>query len=163
MFSWVFGNEWAMAGFYTQILALYTFFWFMSGPISTVFAVTDTQDKVLHIQVILFVLKGLGLVIGGWMGSPIGAMIGLSISGVLGYGYLMFVIAQLTGLKATFFWKEFRFQLLPVVVFGIGYLFVQTLPVFFLLGYAVVACLGYYFYLFTKEPEMKQLLSNLNS
>ncbi len=40
----IFGQNWAEAGVYTQILGVWAFFWFISSPMSTLFSILEKQE-----------------------------------------------------------------------------------------------------------------------
>lgn len=155
-----FGEEWGMAGLYSQILALWTFVWFLSSPNSTIYSITNNQDKMFNIQVLLFVLRFVGLGIGGLMGSPILAITLLAVAGLLGYGFLLTSISKIAGVSAFFMvkqifylWKPcllFSVVICPALFFGLG--------VWLLTALAIISILVYYIYIFWKEPELRTML-----
>ena len=53
LFIVAFGERWAEAGVYMQILGLWIFFQFISSPISTLFAVLEKQNYGLFLQAAL--------------------------------------------------------------------------------------------------------------
>jgi len=88
LFVVVFGKEWMEAGIYTQILAVWMFFWFISSPLSTLFRVLELQEFSLGINIAIFVTRLIALLIGGWLGNARLALALFAISGVVMYGYL---------------------------------------------------------------------------
>lgn len=88
VFSVVFGQEWAEAGVYAQILSLWAFVWFISSPLSTIYVVMEKQYFGLQYNIFNFITRVFSLVIGGLMGNPRISIILFSVSGILVYGYL---------------------------------------------------------------------------
>lgn len=85
IFIVVFGSQWAEAGVYTQILALYIFFLFITSPISTLFSVLEMQRTSLLINIIIFPVRGGALIIGGVLGDARISIILFSICNVVIY------------------------------------------------------------------------------
>jgi len=100
LFSVVLGPEWIEAGVYSQILAIWMFFWFISSPLSTLFRVLEKQEFSLKINVIIFLSRLITLVIGGVLGDARIALILFSVSGILLYGYLCFSILRSAGVHS---------------------------------------------------------------
>ncbi|MEX0719721.1 MAG: oligosaccharide flippase family protein [Balneolaceae bacterium] len=163
LFIIFFGSEWAIAGVFTQILAIWTFVWFISGPLSVVFNITNSQDKMLRIQALLFILRFIGLLIGGLYGSAILAITLFAIAGILGYGYLMFQISKIARISPLHIAQEI-FSLWPaVLIFIIVYSMMQlfSLNTLLITIISTVLLIGYYLFIFWKEPELKVMVKKL--
>jgi len=65
LFAVVFGTRWAEAGRYTQILAPWIFFWFISSPLSTLFLAYERQGAALSVHSFIFITRVISLYIGG--------------------------------------------------------------------------------------------------
>jgi lipopolysaccharide exporter len=85
LFIIVFGENWAEAGVYMQILALWTFFIFISNPISTLVNILEKQEMSLYFNIFLVASRIASLVIGGLLGNVYVALVLFSVSGVLNW------------------------------------------------------------------------------
>jgi O-antigen/teichoic acid export membrane protein len=106
LFSVVFGSNWVEAGIYAQILSIWTFFWFISSPLSTVFSVLEQQETLLKFNLINFSTRFVALYIGGVLQHPQLSIFLFSISGILVYGYLILRVLRQMNVsipKAVFF------------------------------------------------------------
>ena len=101
LFAFVFGAEWLKAGIYAQILAPWVLVWFISSPLSTVYAVLEKQSQEPVMQGLIFVTRLIAIVAGGFYGSPIVTMMLFSMSGIISYGYLIKKIFGFCDLRAT--------------------------------------------------------------
>lgn len=61
IFKFVFGNKWLTAGIFAQILSIWYFMLFVSGPLSNLLIILRKQDKALIFQIITFSIKALCL------------------------------------------------------------------------------------------------------
>ena len=102
LFTVVFGSQWAEAGTYTQILSIWTFFWFVSSPLSTLYYVLEKQDFFLKLNVAIIVTRAVSLGIGGYLGSARLALALFAASGIVVYGYLGLFIVAASGVP----WKR---------------------------------------------------------
>jgi len=69
LFSVVFGEQWAEAGIYAQILAPWILFVFFGSPVSALFLVLEKQRTHLVFNVLLLGTRFASLLIGGFAGS----------------------------------------------------------------------------------------------
>lgn len=114
LFVVVFGESWAEAGVYVQILSVWMFFWFISSPLSTLFSVLEKQEFGLTLNAIIFVTRFMALGIGGLLGSARIALLLFGLSGVLVYGYLTLAIMAAAGVS----WPNmFRILLSSFILF----------------------------------------------
>jgi len=90
LFVVVFGQRWAEAGVYMQILGLWIFFVFISSPISTLFAVLEKQSYGLFFNIILFVTRIVSLIGGGLIGDARIALILFSGTGAIAFLVMTF-------------------------------------------------------------------------
>lgn len=65
LFTAIFGARWFEAGRYTQILAPWIFFWFISSPLSGLFSVYERQGSALSVHFFIFITRVISLYIGG--------------------------------------------------------------------------------------------------
>ncbi len=70
VFSVVLGQNWAEAGTYAQILALWIFFVFISSPISSLISIYEKQRFALGYNVVTTGARAGALVAGGLIGDP---------------------------------------------------------------------------------------------
>lgn len=117
LFSIVFGHNWSEAGLYTQILAPWLFFTFISSPLSTLFAVFERQGSALIVHSTIFLTRLISLYIGGVLGSVYIALGLFSITGVFVYGGLAIWNMKLANMPTYLFFsvliKYFKY-FLPV-------------------------------------------------
>jgi O-antigen/teichoic acid export membrane protein len=163
LFVIVFGENWAEAGVYVQILSLWTFFWFISSPLSTLFSVLERQDLSLRINIAIFVSRLLALGVGGYLGNARVAVFLFGISGILVYGYLNMVIMHSVGVG----WRVVVKILLvnvravfPSILLLIGALLLQT-SAWTSLGIAMVSSCVYGFYMVKTEPQIGRVLRQI--
>lgn len=99
VFLLIFGQQWAEAGVYTQILSPWVCFWFVSSPLSTVFNVLEEQAMELKISILILVSRFFSLLGGGLLNNPRIALALFSSTGVLVYGYYCFAILGKSGVS----------------------------------------------------------------
>jgi lipopolysaccharide exporter len=99
IFQIVFGARWIEAGVYTQILSLWTFFWFISSPLSSLFSVLEMQGFGLKLNVVILTTRFLSLAAGGLMGSPRFALGLFAATGAIVYSYYSFAILAAAGVR----------------------------------------------------------------
>jgi lipopolysaccharide exporter len=98
LFILFFGAKWAEAGVYVQLMAIWTFFWFISSPLSNIFRLLERQEFSLKINMLIFITRLLALVAGGLLSSPRLAIGLFAVSGLILYGYLGWAIFDLAEL-----------------------------------------------------------------
>lgn len=101
LFAFFFGAQWAEAGIYVQILAAWSFFWFISSPMSTLYLVLGKQRWYLIWNIFNFGTRLLSLWIGGYYESPLLALALFGLSGVVVYGYMVLYLMQQSGVPWT--------------------------------------------------------------
>ena len=141
LFIIVFGPDWAEAGLYLQILSVWAFFWFISGPFSTLFAVLERQELQLKWNILTFTTRFVSLVIGGLMQDARLAIILFSFTGVLIYGYKVYInlfLSKVSFQETGSILLKPLLKFLPVgLILIIGYL--VNLNIYIILGIALVA------------------------
>jgi O-antigen/teichoic acid export membrane protein len=163
VFALVFGARWLEAGVYSQILAIWTFFWFLSSPVSTLFSVLERQGWSLRLNAAIFVTRFLSLGIGGYLESARLALVLFAASGILVYGYLSFVIMAASGVSQ---WSMIRLVLLqfgrflPVamLLLLLKYFGVHSLVI---MSASCVALAAHYFYVVMNDPQLRRILGRL--
>jgi len=86
LFVIVMGNDWAEAGVYSQILAVWMFFWFTASPLSLLYSVLERQESSLVVNVVIFTTRLGSLVVGGWYGNARLALALFALTGIVVYG-----------------------------------------------------------------------------
>lgn len=99
VFAFAFGQQWAEAGVYVQILSIWTLVWFISSPLSTLYAVLDRQGASLWFNAAILATRFASLAIGGMLADARLAMALFAISGVGVYGYLNWFIMTRSGVR----------------------------------------------------------------
>jgi len=111
----IFGQSWAEAGVYTQIISVWAFFWFISTPLSFLYNVLEKQEFVFKLNVALVISRFASLAIGGYLGNARLALLLFAVTGVLVYGYLSLSTMMFAGLSwakgINIILKEFLFFL----------------------------------------------------
>jgi O-antigen/teichoic acid export membrane protein len=159
-FTLVFGSRWAEAGIYAQILAPWTLFWFLSSPLSTVFAVLERQEFGLKLDLVIFCSRLVSLMVGGRLQNARLALALFSASGVLIYAYYSFAILKVSGVDrraVTRFLLLRLFELVPAVVILLGLKFAGAPPWAVLLA-SGVALVGYGIRAVRNDPGLSGLL-----
>lgn len=165
LFVVVFGSEWLEAGVYTQILSVWTFFWFISSPLSKLFSVLERQDLSLKINIVVFVTRVGSLLAGGMMGSARWALIFFAVSGVLVYGYLSFVVMLKAGVSwASIFKIIFKniLYFLPAVLilFVLRYISVSN---WIILIISFLLSIMYFLYVLFTDKEIRFYLKKVKT
>jgi len=105
IFSFVFGDEWVIAGVYSQFLSIWFLFNFISSPLSQIFSVLEKQQKSLVVNSILLVFRATPLIIGGLLfaNSALNVIILYSLVSTvfwIGFCFYLLKIANVSVLKA---------------------------------------------------------------
>ena len=82
VFAFLFGQEWATAGVYAQIMAPWFFLWIVSSPLSQLLTVREWQGASLGFTVIELTLRFVSVYVGAILGHPWLSIALLAISGV---------------------------------------------------------------------------------
>ena len=99
LFVVLFGEAWAEAGVYTQILSVWSFFWFISSPLSTLFVTHERQEVLLIFNVLIFGSRVLALGAGGLLGDARLALLLFGGSGILVYGSMCVSALAISGVR----------------------------------------------------------------
>ena len=152
-FRLAFGPNWIEAGVYSQILAFWMLFLFITSPISTLFSILEMQRAALVINIITLPLRSLALVVGGMLGNALLAIILFALSGVLIYGLVnIWLLRKSEVIIAPLPKKIFKYFLLSSLIFSLIFI----LKYIFLIHGAILICLsiimllGYYYICFNK-------------
>ncbi len=165
LFFVVFGEVWAEAGVYAQILSIWGIFWFISSPLSTILAVREKLSISLILSIVYLSTRLLSLVIGGTMGNALVAITLFSVSGIITYGIACTIFLKIAGIPvlktlkiiANHFWLPLLFltPLLAIKYYTLSpYLVVISAPLMFV---------GYYLYVYFKDPQLRTIVRNFRN
>lgn len=125
IFTFIFGQKWHEAGIFTQILSIFMIFRFIGSPLSTVFTIKQRQDILLIWNILFVVLSSVSIIIGANMGNPRICLFVYSISGIICYLTLLYLIMLNSQLSIKWslklFLKYFALScglLLPIILFA---------------------------------------------
>jgi lipopolysaccharide exporter len=165
LFAVVFGENWTEAGVYAQILSIWAFVWFISSPLSTIWAVLEKQTFGMRVTTLNFVTRVGSLALGGMSGSPVVALSLFAGSGILVYGYLNVKMMLFSGVRLIDVRKHLLSSLRLFSLFGVLLVGLKAAgaepPV--LVVAACVAGLIYYLYIVQSDPAVRSLISGLGS
>jgi lipopolysaccharide exporter len=99
VFTVVFGQSWAEAGIYAQILSLMILITFISSPISTLFSVLEKQGPSLIFNIIFVPVRIAALVAGGLVGSARISVILFASMGIISYTMVFVWLLHKTGVR----------------------------------------------------------------
>lgn len=94
IFSFIFGENWLIAGTYAQIFSPYLLILFFLKPINSLYRIYSKQDKLLYFNILNFIVFCLSVTIGGLMDDVFLTIILVSICGVFIYGWIYIWILQ---------------------------------------------------------------------
>ncbi|MEQ1795495.1 MAG: lipopolysaccharide biosynthesis protein [Nitrospira sp.] len=102
LFGRIFGEEWAQAGEYAQVLAAGFLFMFLHRPISVLFDVYEAQTArfwfdIANLGLRIAVMMGLA----AWGGSPILVLLGFTITCAVTYGFALIYLLRMAGISPT--------------------------------------------------------------
>lgn len=138
IFSLVFGSQWAEAGVYVQILSIWTFFWFVSSPLSNIYLVLEKHKELFVFNIYLLVSRFASLFIGGILNNARLSMVLFSISGVFIYAYMFYSILCMSGssvkriIRKT--WKKYIIIAVLILILAIINFNVRNIPM------RIIAC-----------------------
>jgi lipopolysaccharide exporter len=156
IFVIAFGQNWAQAGIYVQILSAGMFFWLIASPFSMLFGVFERQELALIIHLAIFSSRFVSLIIGGSRGSVYIALGLFSGTGVLVYGGLLVSSLRMVDIPfqriISVFLHYFVLALPSLMALtALKFWFQASDWVLALAG--VVAAIGYYALVLREEPE----------
>ena len=160
LFSVVFGHNWSEAGLYTQILAPWMFFAFVSSPLSTLFAVFERQGSALFVHAAIFLTRLISLYIGGVLGNVYIAIGLFSMTGVFVYGGLSVWNMKLANVPTYLFLSILLKYFLYFLPVGLGLFlleFCSNVSPIIILFLSVLVCGIYLLTLVHLDPIFKYL------
>jgi O-antigen/teichoic acid export membrane protein len=162
-FGLVFGPAYTEAGVYTQILSVWTFFWFISSPLSTLFATLEKQELSLNLNLLILVTRFLSLFVGGLYHDPRLAIILFSASGVVTYGLMSFAILYYSAVprsQITEILSHRLLEFLPAALVFTALLLLRANP-WITTGVALLINGLYYLYYIWREPGVASFLKRI--
>jgi lipopolysaccharide exporter len=116
LFTVIFGARWFEAGRYAQILAPWIFFWFISSPLSALFAVYERQGSALSVHSVIFLTRVISLYIGGVYQNIYLALGLFSVTGIVAYAFVAtwnVKLAEANGKKILFNFSKYVLHFFP--------------------------------------------------
>jgi lipopolysaccharide exporter len=156
LFIVIFGPDWAEAGVYAQVLAIWGFVWFISSPLTNLHATLEMQEFGVKINIIRFSTRLLALAIGGWLNSPRLAIGLFALAGVLVYGYHVWVLLKASGVANATIVSSFQYPLVLSLPACLLLLLLKMFQVdsWVVVGVSAIIALAYYLYSLKKEPSI---------
>jgi O-antigen/teichoic acid export membrane protein len=161
VFTVLFGDRWAEAGVYVQLLGLMVFFRFISSPISTLFSVLEKQGSGLIINILLFVSWCISLIVGGMSGNIKFTLFLYSICGIFIYGSFCLWLITTAGGSKIFVVN----QIIKYIIYSSPMLMIIFLARWFfklneigILLVGLFATLVYYTVIMFKDKELKETI-----
>lgn len=160
LFALVFGAQWGEAGQYVQILALWSFVWFISSPISQLQLVLEQQRFFLIWNSVNFASRFLSLWIGAMLGNVGLALALFGISGVIVYGYLNLHLMYHAGISPMVVIKDIVRQMVAYIPAIVLILLVQriALPIWLMVVISMLAISTTFLFTARNEPLLQELL-----
>ncbi len=165
VFTVIFGNAWAEAGVYTQILGLWAFVWFISSPLDGIYLIAEEYDFGFYFNFINLATRFLSLIIGGLFGSARIALILFSISGIVVYGYLCLKMMSYSGVKISRALKIVfsNFMLfVPAGIILVALKIRETNPILLVVFSGVIIGI-YYMYILKTDTNVKKILKEFRA
>lgn len=161
----VFGQNWAEAGVYAQILSVSLALFFVTSPLTMLTAALEKQKFALTTSTALLILRSASLIAAGILSNARLGILLFSISGVLIYGYRMFVINKFAGVP---YRKSAEIVFRGVIPFiPVMFLFLLLLTIWKVASWVVVILApvlmgGYLFYIVLTQKEIVNQLIRAN-
>ena len=164
LFAVLFGERWAEAGVYVQLIGLMVFFRFISSPMSTLFSVLEKQGSGLIVNVLLFLSWCVSLIVGGMTGNIKLTLFLYSICGVGIYGSFCFWLITTAGGSIIFVVN----QIIKYIIYSSPMLIIICLAKWFfklneigILLVGLFTTIVYYAIVMVKDKEFKETISML--
>ena len=164
VFMVIFGPAWGEAGIYLQILSIWSLVWFVSAPLDAVFAVLEKQAYFLRLNIAILGTRFGSLVIGGFLGDPRLALVLFSGTGILVYGYMNYLIMQLSGVSFQYVKRILIHNSILFVPAGAVILFLKFIMNYSSLAITLASLLiliAYYVYLLKTNETIKGIFYHI--
>jgi lipopolysaccharide exporter len=164
LFVMFFGSAWSEAGIYVQMISIWSIFWFISSPLSSLFAVLEELGFGLKLDIFIFCTRILSLCIGGWFDNARISIALFAISGIFAYGYYCYAIMVYSGVPRINIVRFFTYNLIMFIPAGISLIALKiigvTVQIQILISFILLAI--YYCYVVKRDPQMKNILAILS-
>jgi O-antigen/teichoic acid export membrane protein len=162
LFGFVFGNQWAEAGVYCQILAVWAFIWFLSSTTgSNTLNIIEKQEYLLKFSIFNLISRVLALSIGGYYQNIYLALWLFTLFGIIAYGYVLYVIFVHTNASYRKILIESKYQIIFAIVVALIFIGLQSffkVNIIILLILATIVIIGYYLHLYRYNPKIRAYL-----
>jgi O-antigen/teichoic acid export membrane protein len=161
LFVVIFGNTWSEAGVYAQILSAWTFFWFISSPMSTLFSLLEKQEFLLSLNIVIIITRIISLLIGGLLGSPRIALILFASSGIIVYGYLSIAIMRASGVPLSRVFRILFNNMLIILPVGAIFIIFELfgLNSWLIVGLFIITTGIYYLYVIKSDAQILRIIN----
>jgi O-antigen/teichoic acid export membrane protein len=156
LFIVIFGSQWAEAGLYTQIFAIWIFFMFITSPISGLFAIFEQQKLILIFSIVIISLRIIALSIGGIIGNVIFALVLFSLVSFISYGVSFVWIVSLSKVSTQNLIKQFIpyiFYCILCCSIVICLKWIFQVNHFYILILSTISGIFYYYIVIRKDEE----------
>lgn len=160
LFVVIFGQTWSEAGVYAQILGVYTFLWFISSPLSTIYIVLEKQEFGLKINIANIITRFSAIGIGGLLDNPRISISLFAISGILVYTYLLLSVLRYSDVPIS---KALKIILSNLKIFAPFGTIIVVLKVLYI-DPAIQVCMSailviiYYLFIVKTDPLVREAL-----
>ncbi|WP_026879211.1 oligosaccharide flippase family protein [Ignatzschineria larvae DSM 13226] len=155
LFSFVFGDQWIIAGEYSRWMTFWLGMVFIASPLNNLFLVLNKQQEGLYFQLIMLALRTLSLLIGYFFESNLLAIILFSFSSGLCWVFVILRLSFLININFAVLQlnllKRFLHSILLLLPFTIGSLVNNNIFFWVSLIISLVIIFIYYFYNFRRE------------
>jgi O-antigen/teichoic acid export membrane protein len=160
LFALVFGAQWGEAGLYVQILALWSFVWFISSPISQLQLVLEKQRFFLIWNSTNFASRFISLWVGAMLGNVVWALVLFGMSGVTLYGYLVLYLMHHAGVSLKVVIEDVFRQIVAYVPAIMFILIIQrfSLPIWLVVVTSMLVISTTFLFTARNEPALQDLL-----
>lgn len=162
IFSVIFGDTWAEAGVYAQILSIWVFIWFISSPLSTLWIVLEKQEFGFRITFINLITRLLSLWIGGLLGNVYLALFLFAFSGVLVYSYLCLKMVTSSGVEISHIQNIVIQNVILFLPSGIILILLKILGInqLAVVGVSCILVMTYYLYILKTDSQINVLFAH---
>lgn len=117
IFGFIFGNEWKISGEFSQVLALWLFFVFITSPLSNLLIVLEKQKESLFFNILIFISRLSSIIFGFILLED--AYLTIALFGIVGTIFWIFLCGYILSLvKISLVWAllEIVKTLFPTIV-----------------------------------------------
>lgn len=162
LFIVIFGAQWAEAGVYTQIFAIWIFIMVIASPISGLFAIFEQQKLILIYSIFAIFFRVIALYIGGIIGNVILTLVLFSLVSFFSYGVSLIWELRLSKVSIHSLLKKFVpyiIYCIPIIaIFLCSKWFIQDNSLF---SVALSVFLGIiYFFIVIRNDEEYNVIAN---